>query len=103
MRDYGLIRLWSSLAFAFAAIAFGALYGVAGIGLVPLIYAAAMATLAAWSTTLTRDVPARVPSGERFGSVGAAFRASPRLAPLLVGMLLWGIGFAAAWSFRIAE
>ena len=99
VRDYGLIRLWSSLAFAVAAIACGALYGVAGIGLMPLIYAVAMATLAAWSTTLVRDVPTRVPSGERFGSVGAAFRASPRLAPLLVGMLLWGIGFAAAWSF----
>ena len=99
VRDYGLIRLWSSLAFAVAAIACGALYGVAGIGLVPLIYAVAMATLAAWSTTMTRDVPTHVPSGERFGSVGAAFRASPRLAPLLVGMLLWGIGFAAAWSF----
>jgi MFS transporter, PPP family, 3-phenylpropionic acid transporter len=99
VRDYGLIRLWSSLAFGVAAIAFGALYTIAGIGLVPLMYAAAMATLAAWSTTMTRDVPARVPSGERFGSVGAAFRASPRLAPLLVGMLLWGIGFAAAWSF----
>src|SRR6476646_3258433 len=61
VRDYGLIRLWSSLAFGVAAIAFGALYGVAGIGLVPLIYAAAMATLAAWSTTMTRDVPAHVP------------------------------------------
>ena len=99
VRDYGLIRLWSSLAFAVAAIACGALYGVAGIGLMPLIYAVAMAALAAWSTTMTRDAPSRVESGERFGSVGAAFRASPRLAPLLVGMLLWGIGFAAAWSF----
>lgn len=99
VRDYGLIRLWSSLAFAVAAIACGALYGAAGIGLMPLIYAVAMATLAAWSTTLVRDVPAHVESGERFGSIGAAFRASPRLAPLLVGMLLWGIGFAAAWSF----
>jgi MFS transporter, PPP family, 3-phenylpropionic acid transporter len=99
VRDYGLIRLWSSLAFAVAAIACGALYGVAGIGLMPLIYAVAMAALAAWSTTMTRDAPARVPSGERFGSVGAAFRASPRLAPLLVGMLFWGIGFAAAWTF----
>jgi PPP family 3-phenylpropionic acid transporter len=97
--DYGLIRLWSSLGFAVAAIAFGALYGVAGIALMPLIYAVAMAALAAWSTTMLRDVPARVEIGGRFGSVGAAFRASPRLAPLLVGVLLWGIGFAAAWSF----
>ena len=99
MRDYGLIRLWSSLAFAVAAIACGALYEVASIGLVPLVYAVTMAVLAAWSTTLVRDVPAHVPSGERFGSVGAAFRAAPRLAPLLAGMLLWGIGFAAAWTF----
>lgn len=99
VRDYGLIRLWSSLAFAVAAIAYGALYGVAGIGLVPLMYALAMATLAAWSTTMVRDVPARGEIGGRFGSLGAAFRAAPRLAPLLVGMLLWGIGFAAAWSF----
>jgi PPP family 3-phenylpropionic acid transporter len=97
--DYGLIRLWSSLGFAVAAIAFGALYGVAGIGLMPLVYALAMAAIAAWSTTMMRDVPARVPTGERFGSVGAAFRASPRLAPLLVGVLFWGIGFSAAWSF----
>ncbi len=99
VRDYGLIRLWSSLAFAVAAIACGALYQVASIGLVPLVYAVTMATLAAWSTTLVRDVPTHVPSGERFGSVGAAFRAAPRLAPLLAGMLLWGIGFAAAWTF----
>jgi PPP family 3-phenylpropionic acid transporter len=99
VRDYGLIRLWSSLGFAVAAIAFGAVYGVAGIALMPLIYAVAMAALAAWSTTMLRDVPARVEIGGRFGSVGAAFRASPRLAPLLVGVLLWGIGFAAAWSF----
>ncbi len=99
VRDYGLIRLWSSLAFAVAAIACGALYEVASIGLVPLVYAAAMATLAAWSATMPRDAPTHVPSGERFGSVGAAFRASPRLAPLLAGMLLWGVGFAAAWTF----
>ena len=97
--DYGLIRLWSSLGFAVAAVAFGALSEVARIGLMPLIYAAAMATLAAWSATMTREMPARVPTGGRFGSVGAAFRASSRLAPLLVGMLLWGIGFAAAWTF----
>jgi PPP family 3-phenylpropionic acid transporter len=99
VRDYGPIRLWSSLAFAVAAIACGGLYGIAGIGLVPLFYAVAMATLAAWSTTMTRDVPTHLPSGERFGSVGATFRAAPRLAPFLVGRLLLGVGFAAAWSF----
>lgn len=99
MRDYGLIRLWSSLAFAIAAAVFGGVFQAAGLGLMPLVYAAAMAALAAWSVTIARDAPSHLPGGGRFGSVGATLRAAPRLIPFLFGILLVGTGFAAAWSF----
>ncbi len=97
--DYGQIRLWSSVGFALAAVAFGAVFEVTGVGPMPLVYGAGMVALALWSTTIARDAPGFTDHAGRFGSVGATLRAAPRLVPFLGGVLLVGTAFGAAWSF----
>ena len=105
--EYGTIRLWASLGWAIAVLAFGAWFEQAGLGPVVPAY---VVGLLAFAAVLTR-FPVTRPSehehrGTRFGSVGAAFRASPRLLPFLVGVLFVGTATSAAWNFvplRIAS
>ncbi|MBI2237940.1 MAG: MFS transporter, partial [Actinobacteria bacterium] len=96
--DYGRIRLWASAGFAAAVLAFGGLFEAAGIRLMLPAYAVGAVAVAAWSSTIARDEP-RHAGGGRFGSVGAAVRAAPRIVPFLGGALLVSTAFAAAWSF----
>jgi MFS transporter, PPP family, 3-phenylpropionic acid transporter len=47
--DYGRIRLWMSIGWAIGAIAWGAVFQLGGVELVPVLYAIAVPLLAGWA------------------------------------------------------
>jgi PPP family 3-phenylpropionic acid transporter len=63
-----------------------------------VVYAVASAGAALWLVTLQTDPPQHE-RGARFGSVGAVFRASDRFPIYLLGWLVIGVAFTAAWTF----
>lgn len=99
MTEYGLIRLWASLGWAIAVIAFGALFE--GVGLTPVLPAYAAGTLAfgLWTTRLPAGAQMPVASESRLGALGDVLRTSPRLAPFLAAAFLVSLASSAAWAF----
>lgn len=96
--EYGRIRLWSSIGYAIAIMLLGAvLEGVDLVVILPL-FACAAAAVAVWSIVAPAD-PAEHVARSRLGAVGDVFRVAPRLAPMLVALLLVGVGTTAAWQF----
>jgi PPP family 3-phenylpropionic acid transporter len=63
------------------------------------IYACASLAVLVWSTTLVHDRPAHHESHGRLGTLGAAFRAAPKLWQFMLALLLVWTGFNAAWNF----
>lgn len=106
-RDYARIRLLSSLSFATSSIAAGFIYDVAGYGAAfPLAVALmlAMAVSAAGVPDVGRArlgaVASSLPGhGGRLGSAGVALRAAPRLAAVLVAVMLLHIGIIGGFTF----
>ncbi len=106
MTEYGRVRLWASLGWAIAVLAFGALFE--GVGLDPVLpaYAVGCVVYGLWTWRLPAGAPLPAPAESRFGAVGAVLRASPKLAPFLVGVFIVSVASSAAWSFvglRIVE
>lgn len=99
MTDYGRIRAWESLSYAAGCLSFGAILQAAGIRWAMPIFGLASLGVAAWSVTLERDRPQRLERHGRLGTVGAVFRAAPRVWGFLVAILLVWTGFNAAWNF----
>ncbi|HSD49711.1 MAG TPA: MFS transporter [Actinomycetota bacterium] len=99
MTDYGRIRAWESLSYAGGCLTFGAILQAAGIRWAMPIFGVASLGVVVWSVTLERDRPQRVERHGRLGTVGAVFRAAPRLWGFLVAILLVWTGFNAAWNF----
>ncbi|HET9724632.1 MAG TPA: MFS transporter [Actinomycetota bacterium] len=99
MTDYGRIRAWESMSYAAGCLTFGAILQAAGIRWAMPIFGVASLGVVAWSVTLERDRPQRVERHGRLGTVGAVFRAAPRLWGFLVAILLVWTGFNAAWNF----
>ena len=97
--EYGRIRLWESLGWGVAVIVFGALYQVVGLGPVLPLYAAGAVGFGLWTLRLPLGAPAPVRSESRFGALGDVFRASPRLAPFVIGMVIVSVGTYAALAF----
>jgi MFS transporter, PPP family, 3-phenylpropionic acid transporter len=99
--DYGRIRRFASLGWAVAVVAFGALYQAVGLWPVLPLYAAALLVYALFARRFPahRGTPAGRERPGRLGSVGAAFRASPRLAPFLGGLLLLSVATSATDGF----
>lgn len=97
--EYGRIRQWSSIGYAIAVVLFGIFLRRIGYTAMLPIFAMMMAAIGAWAWLASPDRPAHEAKGGRFGSVGAAFRAAPRLAAFLAGVLLVGVGTSAAWLF----
>jgi MFS transporter, PPP family, 3-phenylpropionic acid transporter len=95
---YGRLRGWMSFGYAVANVGLGFLLQAIGANWALVVFASASAAVALWLTRFQADAPAHH-GGGRFGSVGTAFRASPRLPAYLLGWLLIGIAFTAAWSF----
>ena len=97
--EYGRIRLWESLGWGVAVIAFGALYEVVGLAPVLPLYAAGTVGFGLWTLRLPPGAPAPERSESRFGALGDVFRASPHLAPFVVGMVIVSVGAYAALTF----
>jgi PPP family 3-phenylpropionic acid transporter len=97
---YGSIRLWASLGWAVAVLAFGVWFERSGLGPVVPAYAAG---LAAYALALGRFPEVRPEPGavgrSRLGSAGRALRVSRRLPLLLLAVLLVQTATSACWSF----
>jgi MFS transporter, PPP family, 3-phenylpropionic acid transporter len=106
MADYGRIRGWESLSYAGACFALGLVLESLGVRWAMTAYAIACLAVVAWSFTVERDRPHRLVGHGRLGTVGAVFRAAPRLWGFLAAAFLVWTGFNAAWNFiglRIAD
>lgn len=99
--DYGRIRRFASLGWAVAVIAFGALYQAVGLWPVLPLYAGALVIFAVFARRFpsTRGVRDGEERPSRLGAIGAAFRASPRLAPFLGGLLLLSVATSSTDGF----
>lgn len=98
--EYGEIRLWGSLGWAVAVLAFGAWFERSGLGPVLPVYAIGTLVYVAATTRFPAMRPGHVRQHvSRLGSVGEAFRSAPRLPPFLVGLLLVSTATWGAWSF----
>jgi PPP family 3-phenylpropionic acid transporter len=98
---YGIVRAFASGGWAIAAIAFGALYQGIGLWLMIPLFAVAEASYAVAALRLAMPMPPRSESigRSRLGSARAAFRAAPRLAPFLGGLLLFSLAASATEGF----
>lgn len=99
MTEYGRIRAWESFSYAATNVVLGLLLQAAGVRWALVCYGACGVAVAAWAFGLRRDPPAHTAGSGRLGSVGAVFRAAPRLWGFLAGSLVLWTGFAAAWNF----
>jgi PPP family 3-phenylpropionic acid transporter len=98
--EYGTFRLWQSVGWGVGCIAIGALLTAAGVGLVPPLYAVAVAVFAVYVARFGRsrpDAPATTVS--RLGSVGEAFRTVDHLPMYLLGVLVFATSTHAAGDF----
>lgn len=96
--SYGAFRMWGSLGWAIAILAFGAWYEGHGLGALPALYALGLIAVVTVLTRFPSERPDR-PEPSRFGAVGDAFRSSPALLPFLVGLFVVGVASSAAWAF----
>jgi PPP family 3-phenylpropionic acid transporter len=106
LSEYGSVRVWTSIGWAVAVVAFGALFERVGLWLMMPAFAAATVLYVALALRFPRTVPPPRTAGSRLGSVGDAVRESPRLLPFLLGVLLVSTATQGAWSFvplRIAS
>jgi PPP family 3-phenylpropionic acid transporter len=107
-RDYGRVRLLTSLSFSVGSIAAGFLYNVAGYGAAFIVFgvAAFALTLAAGFVpdVARADLRAHAratgaPRAWRSGSVGVALRVAPRLWFVLGTVSLLFVGILAGFTF----
>jgi PPP family 3-phenylpropionic acid transporter len=106
-RDYARIRLLTSLSFATSSIVAGFVYDVAGYGAafpLAVAFALAMVVSAAGVPDIGRAhieaVTASLPGHRgRLGSAGVALRTAPRLAAVLLAVMLLHIGIIGGFTF----
>jgi MFS transporter, PPP family, 3-phenylpropionic acid transporter len=106
-RDYGRVRLLTSLSFSVAAIAAGFLYNVTGFDAAFVLFglaALAMTVAAAFVPDVARaDLDAHARSSGavrvRSGSAGVALRVAPRLWLILVAITLLFVGVIGGFTF----
>lgn len=107
-RDYGRIRLLTSVSFAVASIAAGFIYNETGYAAAFILFglgALAMALAAAWVPDVARaDLAAHTPragrpSPWRSGSAGVALRVAPNLWLVLLAVSLLFVGVIGSFTF----
>ena len=98
MTEYGSFRLFASIGWGVGAVAFGALFGSAGLRLMLPLVAVASVVYAVEVARFPRFRPPPMSGGSAFGAVGRALRAR-RLVPFLVGVLVLATSTHAAWDF----
>jgi PPP family 3-phenylpropionic acid transporter len=98
---YGRIRLWMSIGFAVAALAFGGLFSWIGLGGMPWTFAVALLVFVGW--TAIADLPSSSPLRERTErrtrAISDLFRSAPRLSLILLATLLITAGVNAIMAF----
>ena len=100
-RQYGRIRMLSSLSFGVSAIGAGFLYNAMGYGLVPILWAAGAAGIALVLVPLARVKQRRAVhrAGVKGGSIGLALSTQPRMWGILAAVGLVYLGIAAGGTF----
>jgi PPP family 3-phenylpropionic acid transporter len=98
---YGRIRLWMSIGFAVAALAFGGLFASVGLGGMPTTFALALLVFVGWTTVadLPPSRPLRDRTERRTRAIGDLIRSAPRLAAILLAALLITTGVNAIMTF----
>ncbi|MFL5766227.1 MAG: MFS transporter [Actinomycetota bacterium] len=98
--EYGTIRLWASAGWAVATIVLGVYFQRQGLASMLPLYAVSTVAFAFVASRFPHDAPAEMePTRSRLGTVGAAFRATPRLGLFLLGASLATAATQAAWTF----
>ncbi len=98
---YGGIRLWMSAGWAVAVVAWGAVLELAGLGVIPALYSAAILVVALWALlglepgprTNAARVHAEVSWSKQIRSL------SPAFVGFLLSLLLLGATFTATFNF----
>ena len=100
-RQYGRVRMLSSLSFAVSAIAAGYAYNEFGFGMAPLLWAAGAGATVVVLVPLARITQRRAVHrvGVKGGSVGLALSTQPRLWGILAAVGLVYLGIAAGGTF----
>jgi PPP family 3-phenylpropionic acid transporter len=100
-QTYGQIRLWMSMGFSLAALAFGGLYTWVGLESMPSTFGIALLVLGLW--TMIADLPSssamRDRSGPETGGLRVLWRSTPRLFAILLAALLVTTGVNAILTF----
>jgi MFS transporter, PPP family, 3-phenylpropionic acid transporter len=96
--EYGRLRGWMSFGYAVANVGLGFLLQAFGPNWALVVYAISSLMVVIWLVVVPTDSPQHE-RGARFGSVGTVFRASERFPVYLLGWLVIGVAFTAAWSF----
>ncbi len=98
---YGRIRLWMSIGFSLAALAFGGLFAWVGLRGMPSTFAAALLVLVVWTTVadLPSSRPLRDRTERRIRALGTLVRSAPRLSAILFGAFLVTTGVSAILTF----
>jgi MFS transporter, PPP family, 3-phenylpropionic acid transporter len=101
LHGYGSFRLWASVGWGVGAIAFGALFEVAGLGWLLPLYALGLIAAALYVGRFRSPRPraAGPAAGSRFGALGDALTHVPMFALFLVGVFVFGASTRAAWDF----
>jgi PPP family 3-phenylpropionic acid transporter len=102
-RDYAGVRLVGSLGFALASLGVGFVYGAEGYWLAVPFYAAAMAIVVVGAVGVPdvrrAEIAATPGDHSRLGSVGRAFRESPRLPAVLLAIGLIHVTIIGSFTF----
>jgi PPP family 3-phenylpropionic acid transporter len=112
-RQYGRVRLLASLSFAVTTIAVGFVYDRVGFTIASAVYAAFAVTIATAAFGCSDDRPRGHEHGaapttsrpwpsdtiSRFGSTGAAFKAQPRLLPVLATVAVTWLAIVVSFVF----
>ena len=100
MHGYGSFRLWASAGWGVGAIAFGAVFQAAGLGLMLPVFAAGVVGAAAYVGGFPRvRPPARAEVTSRFGALGEVLSTVPRFPLFLLGVFVFGASTRAAWDY----
>jgi PPP family 3-phenylpropionic acid transporter len=100
-QTYGRIRLWMSIGFSLAALAFGGLFVWVGLRGMPSTFAVALLVFVGWTTIadLPSSRPLRDRTERRIRALGALVRSAPRLSVILFAALLVTTGVSAILTF----
>lgn len=99
LHTYGAFRLWASVGWGVGAIAFGALFQLAGLGWMLPVYAAGLVACALYIGLFPRIRPEPSRTDNRLGALGEALASVPHLPLYLLGLLVFGASQHAAWDY----